>query len=179
MNLTPYVNRRSNAVTREMTQDVRLGTGIAQADRGRRHGDQGGNVESDAGCERGICRALSARWQGNAPRQPGSGGGAHGSRSISRILSRVIIYLGRTLLSASCGTPGCLRRAAAPRVYGGIPTVPCFAWGLPGQCVATLPVRSYRAVSPLPGCRRRPGGFFSVALSVGSPRLAVSEHAAL
>jgi len=41
-------------------------------------------------------------------------------------------------------------------------------------------VRSYRTVSPLlgPQTNRRPGGLLSVALSVASPRLAVSEHAA-
>ena len=42
-------------------------------------------------------------------------------------------------------------------------------------------VRSYRTVSPLPVRARGPaiGGLFSVALSCGSPRLAVSEHPAL
>ena len=42
-------------------------------------------------------------------------------------------------------------------------------------------VRSYRTVSPLPVRTRRPaiGGFLSVALSCGSPRLAVSQHPAL
>jgi len=44
-------------------------------------------------------------------------------------------------------------------------------------------VRSYRTVSPSPvpdtvGCRAI-GGLFSVALSCGSPRLAVSQHPAL
>ncbi len=42
-------------------------------------------------------------------------------------------------------------------------------------------VRSYRTISPLPVRARRPaiGGFLSVALSCGSPRLAVSQHPAL
>ena len=42
-------------------------------------------------------------------------------------------------------------------------------------------VRSYRTLSPLPVRARRPaiGGFLSVALSCGSPRLAVSQHPAL
>ena len=41
-------------------------------------------------------------------------------------------------------------------------------------------VRSYRTISPLPprDCRRAIGGMFSVALSVASPRLAVSQPAA-
>src|SRR5207248_224690 len=37
-------------------------------------------------------------------------------------------------------------------------------------------VRSYRTVSPLPVPRGAIGGLFSVALSCGSPRLAVSQH---
>src|SRR5205814_31252 len=40
-------------------------------------------------------------------------------------------------------------------------------------------VRSYRTVSPLPVPRGAIGGLFSVALSCGSPRLAVSQHPAL
>jgi len=42
-------------------------------------------------------------------------------------------------------------------------------------------VRSYRTLSPLPVRARGPaiGGFLSVALSCGSPRLAVSQHPAL
>ncbi len=42
-------------------------------------------------------------------------------------------------------------------------------------------VRSYRTLSPLPVRAQRPaiGGFLSVALSCGSPRLAVSQHPAL
>ena len=40
-------------------------------------------------------------------------------------------------------------------------------------------MRSYRTVSPLPVPRRAIGGLFSVALSRGSPRVAVSHHRAL
>jgi len=44
-------------------------------------------------------------------------------------------------------------------------------------------VVSYTAVSPLPRCIRRTGlhqgGLFSVALSRGSPRVAVNNHPAL
>ena len=49
-------------------------------------------------------------------------------------------------------------------------------------------VRSYRTISPLPGCFRfprrarkakEPGGIFSVALSFALPRLHVMEHPAL
>ena len=46
--------------------------------------------------------------------------------------------------------------------------------------VAKYPVRSYRTFSPLPPNPFEPdGGIFSVALSFGSPRLAVSQHLAL
>ncbi len=47
----------------------------------------------------------------------------------------------------------------------------------PAANVTTRAVRSYRTISPLPQPRGR-GGMFSVALSVGSLRLAVSEHRA-
>jgi hypothetical protein len=40
-------------------------------------------------------------------------------------------------------------------------------------------VRSYRTFSPLPMGQGPIGGLFSVALSFGSPRLAVSQHPAL
>ena len=45
------------------------------------------------------------------------------------------------------------------------------------RAVAGRAVRSYRTLSPLP-VPFGPGGLLSVALSVASPRLAVSEHAA-
>ena len=49
----------------------------------------------------------------------------------------------------------------------------------PSESPRTL-VRSYRTVSPLPGLLAQAiGGLLSVALSCGSPRLAVSEHPAL
>ena len=45
------------------------------------------------------------------------------------------------------------------------------------RSVAGRAVRSYRTLSPLPALGGA-GGLLSVALSVASPRLAVSEHAA-
>ena len=60
------------------------------------------------------------------------------------------------------------------------PICPCSRWGLPSRHVAMTLVRSYRTVSAfLPPSH--PGGrvFFSVALSVGSRRPAVSWHPAL
>jgi len=51
---------------------------------------------------------------------------------------------------------------------------------LPGGDVAIAPVRSYRTISPLPALAcAAAGGMFSVALSVGSPRLPVGKHPAL
>ena len=47
-----------------------------------------------------------------------------------------------------------------------------------GRVTATL-VRSYRTVSPLPAPSRAIGGLLSVALSVGSPPLGVTQHPAL
>lgn len=54
-------------------------------------------------------------------------------------------------------------------------TRPCSQWGLPGTLVPKRPVRSYRTISPLPG-RNAAWRYVSVALSVGSPRPAVSRH---
>ena len=48
----------------------------------------------------------------------------------------------------------------------------------PSRSPGTLVV-SYTTVSPLPGAPKRPGGLFSVALSRGSPRVAVNNHPAL
>lgn len=57
---------------------------------------------------------------------------------------------------------------------------PCFGWGLPSELVTKSLVSSYLTVSPLPlSIAAEFGGVFSVALSVGSPRLAVSQHRSL
>ncbi len=50
----------------------------------------------------------------------------------------------------------------------------CSEWGLPSRLITQPLVRSYRTVSSLPF-----GGLFSVALSLGLPPLAVSQHPAL
>src|SRR6185436_3020924 len=50
----------------------------------------------------------------------------------------------------------------------------------PARPVTRTAVRSYRTFSPLPPpVSRQFGGVFSVALSLGSPPLAVSQHTAL
>src|SRR5581483_9319637 len=70
------------------------------------------------------------------------------------------------LLSEPGGPPGPTLGLAPGGVY--------LAARSPGSLV-----RSYRTVSPLPVRRGAIGGLLSVALSCGSPRLAVSQHPAL
>ena len=77
------------------------------------------------------------------------------------------------------------RLERATRMRGGpphgIPICVCSGWGLPSRAVADALVRSYRTVSAFLAWSQRAqaGVFFSVALSVGSPRPAVSWHPAL
>jgi len=93
-------------------------------------------------------------------------------------LRAMAIHLGRPLPDASCNQPG--RRPgngpagepAMPPLFGFAPGGVCRAASVTGRAV-----RSYRTVSPLPGRPKpRPGGLFSVALSLGSPPPAVSRH---
>ncbi len=97
-----------------------------------------------------------------------------GSGPISGVLSWTTIYLGRTSPCASSG----YTRTSTGQVLT-VPIHPCSEWGLPSRHVTVTLVRFYRTVSAflLRECRR--GVFFSVALSVASPRPAVSRHSAL
>ena len=53
----------------------------------------------------------------------------------------------------------------------------CTGWGLPSRRVSAPLVRSYRTFSPLPATLKgHIGGVLSVALSVGFPRLGVTQH---
>ena len=72
-----------------------------------------------------------------------------------------------------------------PKVRAGQPSPawPCSGWGLPSRpghpgrwCALTAPFHPYLC---RPVARPAIGGLFSVALSCGSPRLAVSQHPAL
>jgi hypothetical protein len=94
------------------------------------------------------------------------------------------IYLGRRLPDASSGLPGGSGEPPSRRsdtcVPGRrrLPIWPCSGWGLPSSrcrhrdwCALTAPFHPYPA--------RRRGGLLSVALSVGLPPLAVSQHPAL
>ena len=85
------------------------------------------------------------------------------------------IYLGLTLPPASSILPdrqaGHLIAILFGLAAGGVYTA---------GPVARTAVGSYPAFSPLPVTSRRPiGGMFSVALSIGSHRLAVNQHHAL
>ena len=88
-----------------------------------------------------------------------------GSQPVSRVLSRTIIHLGCMSPYTSCGLPGDNAGHIITPLFGLAPGGVCNA--VP---VASHAVRSYRTISPLPGRNCRPGGIFSVALSVGSRR---------
>jgi hypothetical protein len=96
------------------------------------------------------------------------------SGPVSRILSRATIYLGPTSPWSSLPPT----RGSAGRVIA--PVWRCTGWGLPSRHVSVPLVRSYRTFSPLPSALAgRLGGVLSVALSVGFPRLGVTQHPAL
>ena len=98
------------------------------------------------------------------------------------------IPLGGALRRRSSNLPGCLvrsedrtsRRAAASSLFGLAPDGVFQANASPRRrCALTAPFHPC-LIPPRPEGRRRAiGGVFSVALSVGSPRLAVSKHPAL
>ena len=108
------------------------------------------------------------------------------SRPVGRVLcarlrGAAVIHLGLPLPTASCGLPASIGRAALNRSRREplVPLLTLLRVGFtePPQSPAALVV-SYTAFSPLPP-RKRGGGLFSVALSRGSPRVAVSNHRAL
>ena len=98
------------------------------------------------------------------------------SGPISRVLS-----LGDHLSSAwRCRRPHSRATRTRAGPTHGVPICPFSGWGLPSRAVADALVRSYRTVSAfLARAMAQAGVFFSVALSVGSPRPAVSRHPAL
>ena len=94
-------------------------------------------------------------------------------RPVSRVLypafvkgRAAVIYLGLPLPTGSSGQPGDGPDALVP-LLGLAPDGVCLA-----SDVAAEAVSSYLTISPLPRC----GRCVSVALSVGSPRPAVSGH---
>ncbi len=96
------------------------------------------------------------------------------------------VFVWSSILGRRCRRPHaaspdaavCRLRCRLLRPLGGqprpAPCRPCSRWGLPGASVSRRPVRSYRTISPLPRTDAR--RYVSVALSVGSPRPAVSRH---
>jgi hypothetical protein len=115
------------------------------------------------------------------------------SRPVRRILSRTRRLPGcATGAAIHLGLPSPAGSSGLPADSGGQPSNACA-----GRCLATpallallrvgftepsrspgMLVGSYPTVSPLPGVSP-PGGLFSVALSRGSPRVAVNNHPAL
>jgi hypothetical protein len=95
-------------------------------------------------------------------------GGGHPSRpAVAGRLQRPTRRLGRAALER-------LRRRSP---VGDRPFWPCSGWGLPSR--AGHPARWWALTPPFHPCQVEPGGLFSVALSRGSPRVAVSNHPAL
>ena len=97
--------------------------------------------------------------------------------SVIRLPEWMIIYLGHWLPNASCSHPNVITR----RATSSAPIWPCSKWGLPCHvCHQTrgglLPHRFTLARSAI---KTPVGGLFSVALSVGLPRLGVTQHFAL
>ena len=98
------------------------------------------------------------------------------SGPISRVLSWTIIYL-------VCTSPRSSSHATRARAgpTHGAPICACSGRGLPSRRVATTLVVFYTTVSAFlsPARMRAAGVFFSAALSVGLPRLAVNQLPAL
>jgi hypothetical protein len=138
-----------------------------------------------------MCRSRGPAGS-HPPRSEFGSGWVGRERTLSRVLSPpaegVVIYLGRRFPGASSDRyPRAGRAASSPAglTAGGAPCGErppiwsCSTRGLPGRPVTRPPVGSYPTISPLPVSSRRTGGVISVALSFGSPRLGVTQRAAL
>src|SRR3954447_19860998 len=96
------------------------------------------------------------------------------------------IHLGLPLPAGSSGLPAGLGRAALERLRRTAadrrPSWPCSGWGLPshtGHPVCGGLLHHRFTLTSIAVRRRDAGGLFSVALSRGSPRVAVNDHPAL
>ena len=87
------------------------------------------------------------------------------SNSVSRVLYLTVIYLGLMLPKGSSPLSGMSSRLLFPSG--------CSGWGLHGNSVTIIPVRSYRTFPQSPEKFRH---LFSVALSLESLPPAVSRH---
>lgn len=127
------------------------------------------------------CAELAGRGAGRTSRPvsrilcpPRAAGDDHPSgHTVTGYLERSTRGLGRAALPVRHRTS---IRAVAPRTVRPS-TLLRAGFTEPPRSPGVL-VRSYRTVSPLPRRRGR-GGLFSVALSRGSPRVAVGHHPAL
>ena len=100
--------------------------------------------------------------------------GLSGSRSVSGILSRTVIHLGRPLPAGSCRLPEA-RRAASSLLFDVAPGGACLATHVSAGAGGLLHHRFNLTAddeSPV-------GGLLSVALSIGFPRPGVTRHPAL
>ena len=108
-----------------------------------------------------------------------------------REAAAAVISLGRRLLAASSGLPESDAARTAPRrpalpPAGLLSVWPCSGWGLPSQpshldcwCALTAPFHPYRASAFATGARPTRGGLFSVALSLTSRPVGVTDHPVL
>ncbi len=125
---------------------------------------------------------MSGRWYGRG----NIGGAGRKPNSVTGLST------GGDHLSGPIGYPSAqapyprLRRTGpvrAPQWQAGARRLCGLAGGgvCPAAAVTSGAVRSYRTISPLPDPARKRaiGGVFSVTLSLGSPRVAVSDHRAL
>ena len=113
-----------------------------------------------------------------------SAGVVHKPNSVPPGTGVAIIHLRSTLPSTWCDLPGSgspLLSETKEVMQDGPPAIrfpiwSCSAWGLP--CLEPSPAERCALTAPFHPYPDKPGGLLSVALSVASPRLAVSEHAA-
>jgi hypothetical protein len=104
-------------------------------------------------------------------------------KSISRVLSRAQVSPQHGDDHSSGTAVACRLKRHYPRTSGG-PPLNVLLFGLAPDgvyhafSVTRKAVSSYLAISPLPKAPAS-GGIFSVALSLGSPPVAVSDHPAL
>lgn len=161
---TSMGRHRTDMPSRRDPRSGHQGTRVARQDA---RAPQRGRSSRSARCRDPGQGCLAEKWM---------------SRPIRRVLFRTAvtsgsataIHLGRPLLTGSSALPA--------HSTGPVSNVRCLGllrvgFTEPRQSPGVLVV-SYTTVSPLPGTEV-PGGLFSVALSRGSPRVAVGHHPAL
>lgn len=114
---------------------------------------------------------IHDRLNRSQPNRTGTMLRSFASRHISRVLSWAIIHLGRQLLGGSSDRT---RKVGGQR--HAFPIRSCCGWGLPGGLVTAIPGGLLHHHFALTGQSRR---YVSVALSLRSPSLGVTQHPAL